>query len=102
LRWVRRAELIDWQRFEASFGELYDDGDGAPGRPTRLLVGLYLIKHMEGSRTRRFMPPAQPHRAHIRAPQGLALHRSIATRFDRKGKTFPAAITLAATVIWWL
>jgi transposase len=28
--------------------------------------------------------------------------RRIATRFDRKGKIFLAAIALAATVIWWL
>jgi transposase len=28
--------------------------------------------------------------------------RRIATRFDRNIKTFMAAVTLAATVIWWL
>ncbi|NPD66821.1 transposase (plasmid) [Lichenicola cladoniae] len=28
--------------------------------------------------------------------------RRIATRFDRNGKNIMSAITLAATVIWWL
>jgi IS5 family transposase len=44
---VRLAELIDWRRFEAEFGALYTDG-GRPGLPTRLMVGLHLLKHMDG------------------------------------------------------
>ncbi len=44
---VRLAELIDWGRFEAEFGALYTDG-GRPGLPTRLMVGLHLLKHMDG------------------------------------------------------
>lgn len=45
---VRLAGLIDWQRFAAAFGPLYRDGLGRPGLPTRLMVGLHLIKHMDG------------------------------------------------------
>jgi IS5 family transposase len=45
---VRLAELIDWGRFEAAFGPLYTDGIGRPGLPTRLRVGLHLLKHMDG------------------------------------------------------
>jgi len=45
---VRLAGLIDWQRFENSFGPLYKDGVGRPGLPTRLMVGLHLLKHMDG------------------------------------------------------
>jgi transposase, IS5 family len=45
---VRLAGLIDWQRFEDSFGPLYKDGIGRPGLPTRLMVGLHLLKHMDG------------------------------------------------------
>lgn len=45
---VRLAELIDWGRFEAEFGPLYTDGIGRPGLPTRLMVGLHLLKHMDG------------------------------------------------------
>jgi IS5 family transposase len=44
---VRLAALIDWVRFEAEFGALYTDG-GRPGLPTRLMVGLHLLKHMDG------------------------------------------------------
>ena len=43
---VRLAGLIDWSRFEAEFGSLYTDG-GRPGLPTRLMVGLHLLKHMD-------------------------------------------------------
>lgn len=45
---VRLAGLIDWQRFEDAFGPLYRDGVGRPGLPTRLMVGLHLLKHMDG------------------------------------------------------
>jgi IS5 family transposase len=45
---VRLAALIDWRRFEAAFGPLYTDGIGRPGLPTRLMVGLHLLKHMDG------------------------------------------------------
>ena len=44
---VRLAGLIDWGRFEAEFGALYTDG-GRLGLPTRLMVGLHLLKHMDG------------------------------------------------------
>jgi transposase, IS5 family len=45
---VRLAGLIDWGRFEAEFGPLYTDAIGRPGLPTRLMVGLHLLKHMDG------------------------------------------------------
>src|ERR671916_2192335 len=45
---VRLAGLIDWGRFGAEFGPLYTDGIGGPGLPTRLMVGLHLLKHMDG------------------------------------------------------
>ena len=45
---VRLAGLIDWQRFAEAFGTLYRDGVGRPGLPTRLMVGLHLVKHMDG------------------------------------------------------
>ena len=44
---VRLSGLIDWGRFEAEFGTLYTDG-GRPGLPTRMMVGLHLLKHMDG------------------------------------------------------
>jgi hypothetical protein len=45
---VRLAGLIDWERFATAFGPLSRDGVGRPGLPTRLMVGLHLIKHMDG------------------------------------------------------
>src|SRR5919112_3800978 len=45
---VRLAGLIDWGRFETEFGPLYADAIGRPGLPTRLMVGLHLVKHMDG------------------------------------------------------
>ena len=45
---VRLAGLIDWGRFEAGFGPLYTDATGRPGLPMRLMVGLHLLKHMDG------------------------------------------------------
>ena len=45
---LRLAGLVDWDRFAAAFGPLYREGVGRPGLPTRLMVGLHLIKHMDG------------------------------------------------------
>jgi transposase, IS5 family len=45
---VRLTGLIDWGRFEAEFGPLYTEATGRPGLPTRLMVGLHLLKHMDG------------------------------------------------------
>jgi IS5 family transposase len=45
---VRLAGLIDWGRFEAEIGPLYTDAIGRPGLPTQLMVGLHLLKHMDG------------------------------------------------------
>ena len=32
----------------AAFGPLYTEGTGCPGLPTRIMVGLNLLKHMDG------------------------------------------------------
>jgi IS5 family transposase len=45
---VRLAGLIDWSRLAEAFGPFYKEGIGRPGLPTRLLVGLHLIQHMDG------------------------------------------------------
>lgn len=45
---VRLAGQIDWERFATTFGPLDRDGVGRPGLPTRLMVGLHLLKHMDG------------------------------------------------------
>jgi transposase, IS5 family len=45
---VKLSGRIDWSRFDAEFGKLYSEKKGRPGLPTRLMVGLHLLKHMEG------------------------------------------------------
>ena len=44
---VRLAELIDWVRLEAHFTPYYCEA-GRSGLPIRLVVGLHLLKHIEG------------------------------------------------------
>jgi len=44
---ARLAGLIDWKRFDEAFGPLYAE-KGRPGLPTRLMVGLHLLKHARG------------------------------------------------------
>jgi IS5 family transposase len=44
---VRLGELIDWVRLEAHFASYYSAA-GRPALPIRLLVGLHLLKHIEG------------------------------------------------------
>ncbi len=59
---------IDWEKLDAACGATFIDQAGRPGLPTRLMVGLHLIKHMNGlsddavcaasSTTRTFSPSA--------------------------------------------
>ena len=44
---VLLAQRIDWDEITASFGKFFTE-KGRPALPTRLLVGLHLIKHMQG------------------------------------------------------
>jgi len=43
---VRLAGLIDWEFFDQRFEPLYAEG-GRPGVPTRLMVALHLLKHID-------------------------------------------------------
>jgi len=42
---VKLANQIDWDQFDDAFGELYCEGNGAPAKATRLMVGLHYLKH---------------------------------------------------------
>src|SRR5260370_26119894 len=44
---VGLGEVIDWVRLEAHFAAYYKEA-GRPGLPIRLVVGLPLLKHIEG------------------------------------------------------
>ena len=45
---VKLAKALDWSLFEDAFGPLYHESQGRPGLPTRLMVGLHLLKHKDG------------------------------------------------------
>ena len=44
----RLAEMIDWSVFDESFDPLYCPNKGCPGKPTRLMVGLQMLKYLYG------------------------------------------------------
>ncbi len=44
---VRLAQRIDWAHLEREFGAIYADGPGSPPLPTRLMVGLHILKYSE-------------------------------------------------------
>ncbi len=44
----RLAELIDWNVFDTTCGELYCPDNGCPAKATRLMVGLQYLKHTYG------------------------------------------------------
>ncbi len=44
---VRLAQRIDWGFLEQQFGAVYADGPGSPPLPTRLMVGLHILKYSE-------------------------------------------------------
>ena len=43
---VRLAALIDWKSLDDRFGSVCQTGPGQPGLPTRLVAGLFILKHM--------------------------------------------------------
>ena len=43
---VRLAAKIDWGFLDRRFGEVYAAGAGQPPLPTRLVAGLFILKHM--------------------------------------------------------
>lgn len=45
---VRLAQAIDWPVLEERFGAVYSDGPGMPPLPTRLMMGLAILKHTFG------------------------------------------------------
>src|SRR5215210_8030389 len=87
---VRLAGLIDWGRFGTAFGPLYTDAIGRPGLPTRLMVGLHLVKHMDGLSDEavcaRYLdsPYVQLFCGETRFQHALPLDRSSMTRWRRR------------------
>lgn len=50
---VRLGGQIDWEFIEQRFGAVYGAGPGHPPLPSRLVAGLFILKHMTACRTRR-------------------------------------------------
>jgi len=46
-RWIKIAGIIPWQRLEERYVTYFSDR-GRPGTDARLVVGLFLLKHMSG------------------------------------------------------
>jgi IS5 family transposase len=101
---VRLADLIDWDRFATAFGPLYRDGVGRPGLPTRLMVGLHLIKHMdrlsdEAVCARFLDSPSVPlccGESHVQ--HALPLDRSSMTRWGQRNRAERLDLLLAETL----
>ena len=48
-RWIRLAEFIPWDEFEASYADQFaQSGQGAPAKPFRLALGALIIKEKLG------------------------------------------------------
>jgi hypothetical protein len=43
---VRLAALINWNILDERFSSVCQTGSGQPGLPTRLVAGLFILKHM--------------------------------------------------------
>ena len=43
---VRLAGRIDWGFLDGRFGSVCEPGPGQPGLPTRLVAGLFILRHM--------------------------------------------------------
>jgi IS5 family transposase len=43
---MRLAALIDWNILDDRFGSVRRTGSGQPDLPTRLVPGLFILKHM--------------------------------------------------------
>lgn len=48
-RWVKLAELIPWEEFEAQYAEQLSEGMGAPAKSFRLALGALIIKERLGT-----------------------------------------------------
>jgi len=102
---VRLAGLIDWERFATAFGPLYRDGVGRPGLPTRLMLGLHLLKHMDGlsdeAACARFLdsPYVQLFCGETHFQHALPLDRSSMTRWRKRIGAERLELLLAETLV---
>ncbi len=50
-RWLKIKEMIPWGELEAEYGKYFSER-GRPGLDGRLVIGLFLLKHMSGKSDR--------------------------------------------------
>ena len=48
-RWVKLAQLIPWEEFEAQYAQQLSEGMGAPAKPFRMALGALIIKERLGT-----------------------------------------------------
>ncbi|MBI4350230.1 MAG: transposase [Elusimicrobia bacterium] len=46
-RWLKLAEVLPWERFDASYGRYFSAGYGRPARDSRLICGLLAVKQLK-------------------------------------------------------
>ena len=47
-RWVKMAQLVDWDKIEDKYCHIYSMGNGAPAKAVRLAICAQIIKQIEG------------------------------------------------------
>lgn len=47
-RWLKIKRLIPWESLEVEYAKMFAEGRGRPGLDGRLVIGLFLLKHMSG------------------------------------------------------
>lgn len=47
-RWIKRANVVDWDDLEEEYQSLYCPDNGAPAKSIRLAIGALLVKQIEG------------------------------------------------------
>lgn len=62
---ARLAGAIDWRFLDGRFGSVCAAGPGHPGLPTRLVAGLFILKHMHSLR----IPMKTPLRTEMMSPR---------------------------------
>ena len=47
-RWVKKSEMIPWDKIEEKYAELFPSNTGMPAKPLRMALGSLLIQKQYG------------------------------------------------------
>jgi transposase, IS5 family len=101
---ARLAQAVDWARFDAAFEPLYEEGNGRPAIPTRLMVGLHYLKHVLQLSDEQVVAPwvENPYWQHLCGSKffehELPIHPTSMTRWRKKIAAAGAEQLLAETL----